>query len=779
MKVQRKRTSQPAVAFYGKVRIPTIGHKKAIDHAKSIAKDNNGRLYVALSGTSHPLSSKSKRKHAEAVFDTPVMPESKHTSNIFHFLSHINTRHDHLHLVAGSDRVSEFEKILRRYNGKKDKQGNVPFNFKSWKVHEVPGRRINSRIDARKMSQKEKEQSVSASKLESLAHEGQYEQFKAYHPGLPDRHVRSVYNEIRSAGKIDESVSHKEFAPMLDSFTDFASKHLGIKSLPNIKLKKDEKELTSTFGGYNPTKQEIILHTKNRHPMDALRTLAHELTHHKQYEDNELKHVEKDGSDGSDIENTANARAGVIMREFGRKNPNYFDLGHIKEAVFVVGGPCSGKDKYIKHLVKEMNADELDIQSVINGDYSNDVVINAPANNLKSIEESNNCLKNKGYKTSLIFVEVTNEISKKRNEERLKKGQRMLKESIRLAKFTEANNNKEKFKKMFEEKMSTIDNSITETKGPCWKGYEMVGMKKKDGRKVPNCVPVKEDKKNYDYNNAFNAYMEEHGAGDEGTRKVVKRYLDDTPGQVNKKETKKVLTKEDGILDTASGAVGLPLGGGIGAMYGTAKSPSIISGLAGDAAPSGGPSSLYPFGTYGFAESVNNWLKKPETLDRFKKKYGELAEQKLFEMATNLSKSVKNNINVKPKSIRSLRECRYPSTWSSGGTDAAPPIGASSKLKDGEVYQEDKWSDKKYQNPEGGLTKAGVMKYRKENPGSKLQTAVREKPSKLKKGSKRWKRRKSFCSRMKGMKAKLTSAKTARDPDSRINKSLRAWNCEE
>jgi len=80
-------------------------------------------------------------------------------------------------------------------------------------------------------------------------------------------------------------------------------------------------------------------------------------------------------------------------------------------------------------------------------------------------------------------------------------------------------------------------------------------------------------------------------------------------------------------------------------------------------------------------------------------------------------------------------------------------------------------------NPEGGLNKAGVASYRRANPGSKLQTAVTTPPSKLKAGSKKAKRRKSFCSRMKGMKAKLTSAETARDPDSRINKSLRKWNC--
>lgn len=87
------------------------------------------------------------------------------------------------------------------------------------------------------------------------------------------------------------------------------------------------------------------------------------------------------------------------------------------------------------------------------------------------------------------------------------------------------------------------------------------------------------------------------------------------------------------------------------------------------------------------------------------------------------------------------------------------------------------WQRKEGKDPEGGLNKKGVASYRRENPGSKLQTAVTEKPSKLKPGSKKAKRRKSFCSRMQGMKKKLTSKKTANDPNSRINKSLRKWNC--
>lgn len=87
------------------------------------------------------------------------------------------------------------------------------------------------------------------------------------------------------------------------------------------------------------------------------------------------------------------------------------------------------------------------------------------------------------------------------------------------------------------------------------------------------------------------------------------------------------------------------------------------------------------------------------------------------------------------------------------------------------------WQRKEGKNPSGGLNAKGVASYRAANPGSKLKTAVTTKPSKLKAGSKAANRRKSFCARMSGMKKRLTSAKTANDPNSRINKSLRKWNC--
>ena len=90
------------------------------------------------------------------------------------------------------------------------------------------------------------------------------------------------------------------------------------------------------------------------------------------------------------------------------------------------------------------------------------------------------------------------------------------------------------------------------------------------------------------------------------------------------------------------------------------------------------------------------------------------------------------------------------------------------KNEETEVSEGAAWTKKSGKNPKGGLNEKGRKSYERENPGSDLKA-----PSK-KKGNKR---RASFCARMNGMKKKLTSAKTANDPDSRINKSLRAWNC--
>jgi len=84
------------------------------------------------------------------------------------------------------------------------------------------------------------------------------------------------------------------------------------------------------------------------------------------------------------------------------------------------------------------------------------------------------------------------------------------------------------------------------------------------------------------------------------------------------------------------------------------------------------------------------------------------------------------------------------------------------------------WQRKEGKNPEGGLNRKGIASYRRENPGSKLSMAVTTPPSKLKKGSKAAKRRKSFCARMGGMPGPM---KDEKGRPTRKALSLRKWNC--
>ena len=93
---------------------------------------------------------------------------------------------------------------------------------------------------------------------------------------------------------------------------------------------------------------------------------------------------------------------------------------------------------------------------------------------------------------------------------------------------------------------------------------------------------------------------------------------------------------------------------------------------------------------------------------------------------------------------------------------------SESAIQDNEILDEAAWTKKAGKNKEGGLNEKGRKSYERANPGSDLKAPTKKVGNP---------RRTSFCKRMKGMKKKLTSAKTARDPDSRINKSLRAWNC--
>jgi hypothetical protein len=106
----------------------------------------------------------------------------------------------------------------------------------------------------------------------------------------------------------------------IKDFSLWAIKLLEIEQAPRIKLVGDTK--TTALGYFDPETQDIVVSVKDRHQMDIMRTLAHELVHRKQNEARELN-----GETGSPDENEANALAGVLLRWWGRKNPDQFNEG--------------------------------------------------------------------------------------------------------------------------------------------------------------------------------------------------------------------------------------------------------------------------------------------------------------------------------------------------------------------------------------------------------------------------------------------------------------------
>lgn len=108
------------------------------------------------------------------------------------------------------------------------------------------------------------------------------------------------------------------------------------------------------------------------------------------------------------------------------------------------------------------------------------------------------------------------------------------------------------------------------------------------------------------------------------------------------------------------------------------------------------------------------------------------------------------------------------------GVDAETIWEDFESVDDTELFESAAWRRKEGKSKAGGLNAKGVASYRRENPGSKLQTAVTTKPSKLKKGSKAAKRRKSFCARMGGVKGPM---KKPNGKPTRKALALRKWNC--
>ena len=128
----------------------------------------------------------------------------------------------------------------------------------------------------------------------------------------------------------NKQLSTTEFRSMIEKFLEIVKEVLEIDSLPRIKFRTEfiKTDNQPSFGMYVVGQQILYVSLINRHPIDILRTMAHELVHYKQDINDELDDLS--GETGSDHENEANYKAGIIMRLFSQRYPQYMLLEPIQ-----------------------------------------------------------------------------------------------------------------------------------------------------------------------------------------------------------------------------------------------------------------------------------------------------------------------------------------------------------------------------------------------------------------------------------------------------------------
>jgi hypothetical protein len=120
-----------------------------------------------------------------------------------------------------------------------------------------------------------------------------------------------------------ENIELYDYKPIVDEFVVFANDYLGVDEPCTVVLRTSRENIKTT-AYYDTVNHEVHIYSLGRALVDILRSIGHELTHHRQNVRGELKNIEEDGSDGSLIENEANAEAGVMIRKFGKIKPEIY-----------------------------------------------------------------------------------------------------------------------------------------------------------------------------------------------------------------------------------------------------------------------------------------------------------------------------------------------------------------------------------------------------------------------------------------------------------------------
>lgn len=338
----QEKTHKPVVMAFGRMNPPTTGHLKLIDKVKETAEKMGAKHEVIISHSQdskkNPLSAEQKIKHLRRYSPgTKFVASDKEHPTLMHHAERLHKAgHDHLVMVAGSDRVKEYHDLLHKYNGVPNKNGHVPYNFKKISVVSAGHRDPDA----------EGAEGMSGTKMREHAKNNDFSSFRQGVPShVADHHARELMKDVRKGMGLNEEI----------------------------------------------------------------------------------------------------------------------DRGMFK-AIFVTGGPGSGKDIIIREAIAESKA--VEINSIQAYSYLTDkqklsekkndlrievirnrgpLIINGPADDAQRIIYIKEELEDLGYETIMIFVNTTDEVSRQRNE----KLDRTIAESIRHDKWIQSQNLKESYSQNF------------------------------------------------------------------------------------------------------------------------------------------------------------------------------------------------------------------------------------------------------------------------------------------------------------------------------------------
>ena len=374
-----------AVLAFGRLQPPTTGHEVLVNKVKEVAKQHNAEHHIVLSHSNdpkqNPLTAQQKVKHAKRFFPgTNITTSDKEHPN---FLTQAAKLHKsgvtHLHMVAGSDRIPEYKKVLKKYNGTHE---GALFNFKKIEVHSAGDRDPDA----------EGTTGMSGSKMRAHAASGKFKEFRKGVPAhVSDAHAKELYHDLRKGMNLKEDIN--------ETFTEVLSEGV-----------HDQGIFKAVFlaGGPGSGKDYVLSNT-----------------------------LEGQGL----VEINSDKALEFLMDKKGLDKTM----------------PATEKDKRDIVRTRAKNITELKQRLALLG--RNGLIINGTGDDYEKIARIKEKLEELGYDSAMILVNTDDEVSKQRNVERGQRGGRTVPEEVRKEKWDNVQNSRPEFAKLFGQNYMEFDNS--------------------------------------------------------------------------------------------------------------------------------------------------------------------------------------------------------------------------------------------------------------------------------------------------------------------------------